>query len=94
MTFLIIALMIWISITSLNGGGPPEEVYSSWLDTEKMFLMTLVAYTMTNTRERFDQLLLVCVLSLALLWICWRGIHDSDRWRFPGPGAVWHDDRR
>ena len=27
--------------------------------------MTLVAYTMTNTRERFDQLLLVCVLSLA-----------------------------
>jgi len=65
MTFLIIAIMIWISVTSLNGGGPPDEIYTSWIDTEKMFLMTLVAYTMTNTRERFDQLLLVCVLSLA-----------------------------
>src|ERR1043165_627477 len=43
MTFLIIAFMIWISITSLNGGGLPEDIYSSWLDTEKMFLMTLVA---------------------------------------------------
>jgi putative inorganic carbon (hco3(-)) transporter len=65
MTFLIVALMVCISITSLNGIGPPDEVYRSWIDTEKMFLMTLVAFTMTNTRERFDQLVLVCVLSLA-----------------------------
>src|ERR1043165_6656180 len=33
MTFLIVALMIWISSPSLNGGGPREEIYTSWIDT-------------------------------------------------------------
>jgi putative inorganic carbon (HCO3(-)) transporter len=64
-TFLLVALMIWISITSLTGAGPPDEILRLWSDTEKMLLMTLVAYAMTNTRERFDQLVLVCVLSIA-----------------------------
>jgi putative inorganic carbon (HCO3(-)) transporter len=65
MTFLIVALMIWISITSLTGMGPPDDITRLWGDTEKMLLMTLVAYTMANTRERFDQLVLICVLSIA-----------------------------
>src|SRR4051794_28756288 len=65
MTVLIIALMIWISITSLFGVGPPDDTLRLWGDAEKMLLMTLVASTMTNTRERFDQLVLVCVLSIA-----------------------------
>jgi probable O-glycosylation ligase (exosortase A-associated) len=65
MTFLIVAMMIWISITSLSAGGFPSDVLRIWSDAEKMLLMTLVAYIMTNTRERFDQLVLVCVLSLA-----------------------------
>jgi putative inorganic carbon (hco3(-)) transporter len=65
MTFLILAMMVWISITSLNPGGFPSDVMGLWADAEKMLLMTLVAYIMTNTRERFDQLVLVCVLSLA-----------------------------
>src|SRR5215213_8786103 len=51
MTFLIIALMVWITITSLNGGGYPDDILQSWSNAEKMCLMTLVAYTMTNTRE-------------------------------------------
>src|SRR3954447_17193792 len=65
MTLLIIALMIWISVTSLTGAGPPDDITRLWGDAEKMLLMTLVASTMTNTRERFDQLVLVCVLSIA-----------------------------
>src|SRR3954447_15389620 len=65
MTFLIIALMVWVSITSLTGMGPPDDITKFWGDAEKMLLMTLVAYTMTNTRERFDQLILICVLSIA-----------------------------
>jgi putative inorganic carbon (hco3(-)) transporter len=65
MTFLILALMVWISITSLTGAAPPDDITRLWADAEKMLLMTLVAYTMTNTRERFDHLVLVCVLSIA-----------------------------
>jgi putative inorganic carbon (hco3(-)) transporter len=65
MTFLIVALMVWISISSLTGVGPSDDIINFWGDAEKMLLMTLVAYTMTNTRERFDQLILICVLSIA-----------------------------
>ena len=56
--------------------------------------MTLVAYTMTNTRERFDLLLLVCVLSLAYYGLSGGYIHHSDRRRIPGSRAGWHNDRR
>jgi putative inorganic carbon (HCO3(-)) transporter len=64
-TFLIVALMIWFSITSLTGMGPLAEIVDRWSTAEKMLLMTLVAYTMTNTRERFDQVVLICALSIA-----------------------------
>src|SRR3954452_1040078 len=64
-TFLLVALMIWISITSLVGRGVPADILTVWAEPEKMLLMTIVAYTLTNTRERFDQLVLVCVLSIA-----------------------------
>ncbi len=36
-----------------------------WAESEKMLVMTVVAYILTNTRERFDQLVLVCVASVA-----------------------------
>src|SRR4051794_25716671 len=64
-TFLLVALMIWISITSLVGRGVPDDILNVWAEPEKMLLMTIVAYTLTNTRERFDQLVLVYVLSIA-----------------------------
>lgn len=64
-TFLMLALMVWVSITSLNGVGPPDDIMMQWGLAEKMGLMTLVAYALTNTRERFDQLVLICVLSVA-----------------------------
>jgi putative inorganic carbon (hco3(-)) transporter len=65
-TILLVALMIWISITSMVGRGVPDDILSVWAEPEKMLLMTIVAYTLTNTRERFDQLLLVCVPSIAI----------------------------
>lgn len=64
-TFLLVALAIWVSVTSLTGFGPPDEIIKQWSEAEKMVLMTFVAYAMTNTRERFEQLLLICVLSIA-----------------------------
>jgi putative inorganic carbon (HCO3(-)) transporter len=64
-TILLIALMIWISITTLVGAGGADTLVSAWAETEKMLLMTLVAYILTNTRQRFDHLVLVCVLSVA-----------------------------
>src|SRR3954452_9190098 len=68
-TFLLVALMIWISITSVVGRGVPDDILNVWSEPEKMLLMTIVAYTLTNTRERFDQLVLVCVLSIAFFGV-------------------------
>jgi probable O-glycosylation ligase (exosortase A-associated) len=64
-TVLIVLLMIWISITSSFGTGPPEQIFNNWQLAEKMLLMTVVAYTLTNSRERVDQLIVVCALSIA-----------------------------
>ena len=64
-SWLLILLMIWISITSWFGTGPPAEIYNNWLLAEKMLLMTLVAYTLTTSRERLEQLIAVCALSIA-----------------------------
>jgi putative inorganic carbon (hco3(-)) transporter len=61
---LLVLLMIWASITSYFGTGPPSDIYQSWLLTEKMLLMTVVAHALTNNRERLDQLITVCVLSV------------------------------
>ena len=50
-TALIFLLMLWIS-------SPPSwhrataEIYEKWELAEKMLLMTLLAYTLTNSRER------------------------------------------
>jgi putative inorganic carbon (HCO3(-)) transporter len=86
-TFLFLALMIWITITTLISPAPFEGIWSYWLEAEKILLMTVVAYAMTTTRERFDQLVLVCVLSLAF-----HGFHGGiiailhgGSWRVFGP---------
>ena len=64
-TVLLLLLMIWVSITSISGIAPRIWIYDGWQASEKMLLMTLVAYMLTNTRERLDQLILVCALSIA-----------------------------
>ena len=65
-TTLLILLMIWISITSLFGTAQPDDIYYYWALAEKMLLMTLVAYSLTTTRERLDQLIAVWVGSIAI----------------------------
>jgi putative inorganic carbon (hco3(-)) transporter len=68
-TWLLVILGLWVSVTALFGIGHPDEVYQQWLLVEKMLLMTIVAYTLTTTRERLDQLLLVCVFSIGFYGI-------------------------
>jgi probable O-glycosylation ligase (exosortase A-associated) len=79
LTALFLLWMIWISITSFFGSGPQAQVLQYWLVTEKMLLMTVVAYALTNTRERIDQLIVVCALSVGFfgfkggLWVLLTG---------------------
>lgn len=68
-TVLLVVLGVWISVTSIFALGYPADVYNHWDRAEKMLLMTIVAYTLTTTQERIDQLLLVCVFSIALYGI-------------------------
>jgi putative inorganic carbon (hco3(-)) transporter len=63
-TALFILLMLWITVTSAFAIGPKDQVYDKWLLAEKMLLMTIVAYTLINSRERLLQLIVVCVLSV------------------------------
>ncbi len=64
-TWLLVILGLWISVTSIFGTGPPNQIYDQWNLGEKMLLMTIVAFTLTTTRERLDQLIAVCALSIA-----------------------------
>lgn len=64
-TLLLLLMMLWTTFTSLLGTGPPAQIYDKWQLTEKMLLMTIVAYLLTTSRARLDQLIAVCVLSVA-----------------------------
>ncbi len=68
-TVLLILLMVWVSITSVFGIGDQKWIYDGWQKTEKMLLMTLVAYTLVNSRQRLDQLIVVCVLCIAFFGV-------------------------
>lgn len=64
-TMLLVALMIWISITAWFGTGSKELVYFYWSNDEKLLIMTLLTYTLATTCKRIDQLIAVCALSVA-----------------------------
>lgn len=64
-TWLLVILGVWVSVTSIFGTGPANQIYDQWNQAEKMLLMTIVAYTLTTTRARLDQLIAVCALSIA-----------------------------
>ncbi|MGH7045947.1 MAG: putative O-glycosylation ligase, exosortase A system-associated [Stellaceae bacterium] len=68
-TGLLLLLGVWISVTSVFGTGPPDQIYQNWNLAEKMLLMTVVAYTLTTSRVRLDQLIVVCVFSIAFYGI-------------------------
>ena len=64
-TGLLVMLAVWISVTSILGTGPADQIYQKWQLAEKMLLMSIVAYTLTTTRPRLEQLIVVCTLSIA-----------------------------
>ena len=64
-TGLLVMLAVWISVTSIFGTGPGNQIYEKWQLAEKMLLMSIVAYTLTTTRTRLEQLIVVCTLSIA-----------------------------
>jgi probable O-glycosylation ligase (exosortase A-associated) len=64
-TVLLVLLGFWVTVTSLFGIGTADQIYFKWQLAEKMLLMTIVAYTLTTTRQRLDQLIIVCSLSIA-----------------------------
>ena len=64
-TVLLVMLMLWISVTTIFAIGPSVQVYDKWELSEKMLLMTIFSYTLLNTQERVEKLLIVCVASIA-----------------------------
>ncbi|HEY1299981.1 MAG TPA: putative O-glycosylation ligase, exosortase A system-associated [Stellaceae bacterium] len=68
-TVLLFLLMFWFSVTSVFGIAQSEIIFDRWQLAEKMLLMTLVAYTLTTTRARLDQLIVVCVFSIAFFGV-------------------------
>src|SRR5579863_862229 len=65
--FLLCALMFWITVSSALGVAPAAAVWDRWQLAEKMFLFTVLAYALTNTRQRVDLLVAVCALSIGLV---------------------------
>ena len=61
---LLCLLMVWVTVTSAFAITPAASVWDRWLLVEKMLLFTVLAYALTNTRERLDQLILVCAGSI------------------------------
>ncbi len=64
---LLCLLMVWITVTSAFALAPAATVWDRWQLSEKMFLFTVLAYALTNTRERLDQLIAVCALSIGFI---------------------------
>jgi putative inorganic carbon (hco3(-)) transporter len=84
-TVLLVSWMLWMSVTSLFGRGPSADILWLWSLSSKMLLMTLVAYTLTSTRERIEQLTIVSALSIGILGFkggLWVLLHG-------GGGTVW-----
>src|SRR5215469_9248471 len=95
-TVLLVILATWITITSLLGIAEPAIIYQKWNMTEKMLLMTLVAYTLTTTRQRIDQLIIVCAFSIAFWGIkggLWSLLLSGGGARVYGPnGSMFGDN--
>lgn len=61
---LLIALVLWMSVTSLFAIGAGDAVYAAWLRMVKIHLMLIVTLMLIHTRARIDQLVWVIVLSI------------------------------
>jgi putative inorganic carbon (hco3(-)) transporter len=69
LTPLVIATLLfsmWMTITSCFALAPSPSVWSKWVETEKILFMALVAYALTTTRDRLNQLIWAVVLALGV----------------------------
>jgi putative inorganic carbon (hco3(-)) transporter len=66
-TILLCLLMVWVTVTSAFALTPADSVWNRWQLCEKMFLFTVLAYALTNTSKRLDQLIAVCALSIGFV---------------------------
>jgi putative inorganic carbon (HCO3(-)) transporter len=63
-TGLMLALVAWMSITSLFALQPPDVVYASWSQVMKTQLMLFVTMMVIRGRKQIDQLIWVIVISV------------------------------
>ncbi len=62
--WLIVALMLWFSLTTFYAL-VPETAYGKWLSTEKALLFVLVTAAMLTNRVRFHALIWTMVISIS-----------------------------
>ena len=63
---LIVLIVGWMSITSLNAKGDPTEVFEFWYQVVKIHLMLFVTLMLIRGQKYVDQLIWVIVLSIGL----------------------------
>jgi putative inorganic carbon (HCO3(-)) transporter len=63
-TWLIIALMCWISLSSIFGLAPGEAIYERWLLSEKMLGFCLVTFALITNRLRVNAIVWMLALSI------------------------------
>jgi putative inorganic carbon (HCO3(-)) transporter len=63
-TALMLALVAWMSITSLFALQPPDVVYASWSQVVKTQLMLFVTMMVIRGRKQIEQLIWVIVISV------------------------------
>lgn len=67
-TWLLIALTLWVSFTTVFAVAP-EAAFAKWDKTIKILLMTFLAISLMQTRERIHALVWVIVISLGIFAI-------------------------
>ncbi len=61
---LTLLFAMWMTITSIFALGQSDDVWREWTRDHKMLFMCLVAYALTTTRERVNQLIWVVLLAV------------------------------
>jgi len=68
-TGLMVAFMVWMSITSLFALQPPDVVYASWSQVIKTQFMLFVAMMLIRGRRQIDQLIWAIVISVGFFGV-------------------------
>lgn len=63
-TVLLVMFVMWMSITSVFGLAPAEDVFYKWFHVIKIHFMLIVTLMLIRGREQIDQLIWVMVVSI------------------------------